>query len=237
MAASADKVPAVFVAMGEVRAAINKIGVAKDKEVTDGARFWFRGIDSVLNTFSGPMAAAGLMIIPAYSDLVVTERKTSAGKSNYNTRVTGSYTLVSTIDGSSFPMGSFYGEANDTQDKSVAKAQSIALRQAYLQTFVVPLGAEMDPEDGDSTGLKDPVDSGKPIERKVQGEVLPRDDDGGQDDGGEIEPLTDAQSRILKQKCKTAGIEVATVAREVGKIGRHNFNEALDFVKKVAASD
>lgn len=238
MAASADRVPAVFHAMGQVRVEINKIGLAKDNEVTDGARFKFRGIDDVLNAFSGPMAVAGLMIVPSYSDLVVTERKTSGGKSNYNTTVLGHYTLVSTADGSTFPMGTFYGEANDTQDKSVSKAQSIALRQAYLQTFVVPLGPEADPENGDSTGHQEPAtDPGKPIERKVQGEIMPRDDgdEAGEDDG-KIDPLTEAQQRILKQKCKTAGIEVATVEREVGKIGRHNFNEALDFAKRAASN-
>ena len=144
-ATGAAQTPHIFKALSEVRTTINKAGIAKDKEVSDGVAFKFRGIDSVMNEFSGPMSVAGMMILPSYSDPVVTERDTKRGKT-FNTVVRGSFRAISTVDGSSLELGSFYGEANDTQDKSMAKAQSIALRQAYLQTFVVPLGPEMDPE-------------------------------------------------------------------------------------------
>lgn len=212
-------IPAVFTAMAEVRSAINKIGLAKDSEVTDGVRFKFRGIDAVLDTFSGPMNEAGLMIMPSYTELRVTERPTRNGRT-FNTVVMGTYTMVSTRDGSTFPMGSFWGEANDTQDKSIAKAQSIALRQAYLQTFVVPLGAEYDPE---SSQQDEPA--GVP-------EAQERPQSKSEAKSGKVaDSLTAAQQRILQQKLKNAGISDDELKAAVGAVDSTNYNAAMDWIK------
>lgn len=160
---SEPKVPAVFAAINEVQEAIWKVGISKDNLAQGGGiKFYFRGIDAVQEAFSGPMSKAKLIMLPSYGELVVTERKTNNGVT-HNVRVLGSYTLVSLEDGSTQPVGSFYGEANDTQDKAVAKAQSIALRQAYLQTFNVPLGPGYDPEETDADADADAgTDDGHP---------------------------------------------------------------------------
>lgn len=220
-----EKTPAVYAGINSVREALNSEGIAKDREVTDGVRFKFRGIDDVLDSFSGPLVKAKLITVPSYSGLVVTERPTKTSRT-YNSQVACEIRITSLVDGSTLVLGPFYGEANDTQDKSAAKAQSIAYRIGMLLSFTVPLGAEMDPEMGDSAGAE-PVKSDKPKPRAVEGEVMDRD-------GGdrEAEPITQAQDRILRQKCKTAGIDISVVEGEIGAIGKHNFNAALDFVKR-----
>ena len=145
-APTAAHVPHIYRAISQVRKAINSLGVSKDGEANgEGIKFKFRGIDSVLDAFSGPMADADLMIVPSYGPAVIDERPTRSSRT-YHAQVVGSYTAVSLIDGSELKLGDFSGEANDTMDKAIAKAQSIALRQAYLQTFCVPLGPDMDPE-------------------------------------------------------------------------------------------
>lgn len=213
------KVPQVLTAIAEVRDAINALGIVKGDEVTSGAKFHFRGIDRVLNAFSGPMAVAGLMLIPSYSGLVVTERKTNAGGANFNAVVTGTYTLVSTKDGSVLPLGDFYGEANDTQDKAITKAQSIALRQAYLQTFVVPLGPEADPENS-----QDDEPAGKPavtkasLEKPKEGHVVG-------------EELSDNQKTVFMAALKRSALNGKDVKSKFGKVDQGNFTEAMAWAK------
>lgn len=224
-ASSAAPTPHIFKALSQVRAAINKAGIAKDNEVTDGVAFKFRGIDSVMNEFSGPMSVAGMMILPSYSDPVVTERDTKRGKT-FNTVVRGSFRAISTEDGSGLELGSFYGEANDTQDKSMAKAQSIALRQAYLQTFVVPLGPEMDPE---NTLHDDPAER---QDAAPQASKQPR----SKSEGQEPQPapaqsdLTVAQIRMVTKKLADKGL--SEYPQELRKI-----NDILAWIAKQPAGE
>lgn len=219
-AAAVPHVPHVFIAIAEVREVINAIGLDKASEASGGGiTFKFRGIDAVLNTFSGPMAKAGLVIVPSYSDLQVSTRKTRNGET-FNSTVLGRYVLVSTRDGSTFPMGSFYGEANDTQDKSIAKAQSIALRQAYLQTFVVPLGAEYDPE---ASQEEEPAPAPAQQERAQSRSEAKS--------GQVADKLTAAQERILQQKLKNAGVNMDELTTAVGAVDSTNYNKAMDWIR------
>jgi hypothetical protein len=159
------------------------------------------------------------MIMPSYTELRVTERPTRNSRT-FNTVVMGTYTMVSTRDGSTFPMGSFWGEANDTQDKSIAKAQSIALRQAYLQTFVVPLGAEYDPE---ASQQDEPAGAPEAQERPQSKSEAKS--------GKVADSLTAAQQRILQQKLKNAGISDDELKTAVGAVDSTNYNAAMDWIK------
>lgn len=233
--------PHVFAALQAVRDEINSLGVAKNTEAKgDGIRFMFRGIDAVLNGFSGPMFRAGLMIIPSYSLLEISERRTSTGKVNYHAQVMGSYRAVSTKDGSDLQLGDFFGEANDTQDKAVAKAQSIALRQAYLQTFVVPLGAEYDPEATEHEDDEDPgIDADPPpranLARQVEGEHIPK---GGKVVGSEKQDLDSGQMRILTTKCRGKGMTVPQAEKAYGKpFTTRNLNDVLDWLNKLPKAE
>lgn len=222
----------VYNGIAKVREHMNREGIAKDREVTDGVRFKFRGVDNVLNEFSRPLVDAKLMTIPSYSNLVVTTRPTKNSQT-YNSQVECKIQVVSLIDGSSVILGPFFGEANDTQDKSAAKAQSIAYRIGMLLSFTVPLGGDMDPEMGDSAGADSspPTSDGKPKSRAVEGVLV--ENEPGQD--RPMEPPSDAQLRILKQKAKTAGVSMDEIADAMGgDITRENYNRAMDWVKSRA---
>lgn len=214
----------VYAAISQVQAEIEKLGIAKEREVTDGPRFVFRGIDDVLNSFSGPMSKAKLICVPKYHDMVIDVRATAGGKANYNVKLQGTFTMLSLEDGSSVEVGPIYGEANDTSDKATAKAQSIALRQAYLQFFVVPLGASMDPEaDGEQAGDTEPAPDkapAKPTARAAEGEAQ-------QPAGSE---LGSGQKKILGAKLKAKGITEGEMASKFGAVSTANFNKAMDWI-------
>lgn len=213
----------VYLAIKKVRHDINALGIEKDSEASGGGiKFKFRGIDATLDSFSGPMEKAGLLMIPTYSDDVITERKTSGGGITFNVKVRGSYKLLSLNDGSEYQIGDFFGEANDTQDKAYAKAQSIALRQAYLQTFVVPLGADADPENNPDHQESDRQDG---AQAKAE---APKARSSTPTQGAE---LGENQERILGVKLKSKGMERAYLDKNFGKVTTANFNEAVAWIK------
>lgn len=231
-AAVIPNIPHVYTAIGEVRDAMNLEGIGKTSTAQgDGVRFNFRGIDAVLNTFSPAMAKAGLMILPSYSEPALQQRSTSTGKVNYNYLVRGSYIAISTKDGSQLPLGDFYGEANDTQDKAIAKAQSIALRQAYLQTFSVPLlGDDMDPENGDSTGERmDTVDTKDARQQAPQRRDSVRQ---AASSGQVADSLSEAQKRILTNKLTSTGKTLEQVNEKFGAVDTTNYNQVMDWLKQ-----
>ena len=225
--AAVPHIPEVFAAIAMVREAINAIGVSKDKEAKGGGiAFKFRGIDATLDAFSGPMHRAGLMLIPSYDELSVTERKTSGGGVTFNTVIRGTYRLLSIKDGSEYPLGTFFGEANDTQDKSIAKAQSIALRQAYLQTFVVPLGADPEDDQQDEQPSRQDAAPG-PQQREA---VKPQEE--RKPAPAEDSPaITGAQQNILNAKLKTKGLAIEDVNAQFGKVSKGNYNDIMDWIK------
>lgn len=61
-----------------------------------------------------------------------------------------------------------YGEAMDSGDKALTKAQSVAFRTALFQTFVVPLVA-MDPESDEYGAPQEPAELDTAREKALQG--------------------------------------------------------------------
>lgn len=128
---------AILEALAKVQSGIHAVGVGKLRKNVE-QRFNFRGIDDALAAFAPLLTEAGVVVIPSYSDITVTERQTKSGGTTYNVRLQGSFTFVAVADGSDRLVGPFYGEANDGQDKAISKATSVAYRNALFLTFCVP---------------------------------------------------------------------------------------------------
>lgn len=128
---------------------IAKIGIAKtSKADLGGARVNYRGVEAAMNEMSVILIKCGISVTPSYSDLVLFERAKGEGKAIRFATVKGAFTFTAAEDGS-FVRCEAYGEAMDSGDKAVTKAQSVSFRTALFQQFVVPTMA-MDPEeDGD----------------------------------------------------------------------------------------
>jgi len=130
------------------------LGVMKDIATTGIAKaqrnvqqgYAFRGIEAAMNELSPLLVKHGISVTTRYSDLSVTERfkgDPKDGKAMRFCTLKGAFTFAAE-DGSSVTSECF-GEAMDSGDKAVTKAQSIAFRTALFQQFVVPTMA-MDPE-------------------------------------------------------------------------------------------
>ncbi len=128
---------------------IAKTGIAKLKR-NQQQGYNFRGIEDAMNELNPLLVANGIVVMHSYSDLNVSERikgDPADGKASRFATIKGAFRFMAE-DGSHL-ICECYGEAMDSGDKAVTKAQSVAFRTALFQTFVVPFMA-VDPEDDDS---------------------------------------------------------------------------------------
>lgn len=139
---------------------IAKTGIAKlKKNMQQG--YNFRGIEDAMNEMSPLLVNNGITVTPSYSELTVIDRvkgDPADAKATRFATVKGSFKFEA--EDGSHVISECYGEAMDSGDKAVTKAQSVAFRTALFQQFVVPFMA-MDPEDdnqGDADWRQDCAD-------------------------------------------------------------------------------
>lgn len=156
MTATQPAPPQVYAAISRVMADIGSSGIAKDRRNQE-QKFNFRGIDDALLAFSPLLVKHGLIVAPSYADKVIEARQTKSGGTTYNVSLSGTFTFTSIHDGSEWVVGPFFGEANDGQDKAVSKATSVAERNMFYLTFVVPheaaIGGDPDGQDEDENEI------------------------------------------------------------------------------------
>ncbi len=135
--------------MGDVRA-IEK----SDRNQQQGFRF--RGIDAVMQEVGPALRAHGVHIIPTPVEMRSETYETAKGTSMRNVTVTMQYAVYGPA-GDSF-IGGAIGEAADSGDKAVTKAQSVAYRTFLLQSLTVPTGdADPDTQTHERVSRAEPV--------------------------------------------------------------------------------
>lgn len=147
--------------MSQIQTALNaamrdicKIGIGKTQK-NEAQNYRFRGVEQAMNEMSPIMVNHGITVASSYSELNVTERAKDGGKATRFVTLKGAFTFRAEDD-SSIQTEAF-GEAMDSGDKAVIKAQSVAYRTAIFQLFVVPT-MSMDSELDDSgDGGEDPI--------------------------------------------------------------------------------
>lgn len=137
---------AVFKAWNAVIADLANDGIKKARKNSQGGGYMFRGIDDVLNALASAFARHGVAVRAVYSDPTEASVATKGGGSMVRVTLRGSYTLVSTQDGSTFDAGVFYGEAFDSGDKAIGKAMSYAFKAFAIQCFAIPTEGDNDTE-------------------------------------------------------------------------------------------
>lgn len=138
--------PMVYEAIRQVQQAIGLLGIEKDRQTESGARFWFRGIDQVLNAMNPIYSKCNLVILPRMISRVTSERETKAGAWINYVALHAEFDLVCTVDGSKHTITTF-GEAMDSGDKATNKAMSIAYKYAVIQAFAIPVIGTDDPDE------------------------------------------------------------------------------------------
>jgi hypothetical protein len=132
--------------------------VAKSDRNTS-QNFNFRGIDAVVNAVGPALRKHGVVVLPnvedyRYGNVNVGQRQTSMG----HVTITVRYRFVGPVGDSLDCV--VVGEAMDSGDKALAKAQSVAFRIALLQALALPTD-DLDP-DAETFERSDGEKDGKP---------------------------------------------------------------------------
>lgn len=133
--------PTVVQALSLVMADVG--AVAKDG-VNQQQRFYFRGVDAVVNAASPAFRRRGVVVIPTVIEKSRAVTNTSKGSTMNVVDVTVKYTFYGPAGDSVTAVVA--AEAFDSGDKATAKAMSVAFRTALLQTLALPTD-ESDPDD------------------------------------------------------------------------------------------
>jgi len=198
--------PAVFEAVEAVQTALAKQGIAKEgKNAAQG--FKFRGIDQVLGTLSGLLAANRLVLTMNQTDLRTEVRETKSGGKMYVTIVTARFIATSLVDGSTLDMGTYSGEGADSGDKATSKSLSMCMKYAAFLGFCIPLEGVLDDADADSPS-EAPAASKKPSKASKVEE--PQDDaDEAPEAAQEPEPAKKKPGRPKKEAAVKSEIDTA----------------------------
>lgn len=130
----------VFDAFSKVMGAVQ--GIRKG-ERNQAQGFNFRGIDTVMNAVGPALREHGVIIVPDAKSIETERYQTAKGAVMQGVIVQMRYTVIGP-EGDSFT-GSAYGQASDSGDKAVTKAESVAYRTFLLQALTVPTD-EPDPD-------------------------------------------------------------------------------------------
>lgn len=128
---------AVLAVMKDVQA-VGKTGVNRDQHYN------FRGVDAVVNAVGPAMRQHNLLVLPGAETVEVERYQTKSQTVMKNATVRCTWTVRGPA-GDSFQITTF-GEAADSGDKAVTKAQSVAWRVALIQLFAIPTD-EPDPDE------------------------------------------------------------------------------------------
>lgn len=130
----------VIDALSDVMADVTSVGKG---DRNDFHKFMFRGIDRVINEVGPALRKHRVVVLPEIRDLSSRDVTTEKGKTSREVTVTVAYTFHGP-DGDSVTCV-VPGEAQDTGDKAVSKAMSVAFRTALLQALTIPT-QERDPD-------------------------------------------------------------------------------------------
>jgi hypothetical protein len=136
----ADAKPSALEAFSAVMADVQAISKG---EYNKDQRFHFRGIDTVMDTVGPVLREHGVVILPTAEDIQLERYQTAKGSLMQGAVVRMRYTVFGPA-GDSFS-GVTFGQASDSGDKAVSKAQSVAYRVFLLQGLTIPTN-EPDPD-------------------------------------------------------------------------------------------
>ena len=119
------------------------IGAVAKSGVNQQQKFYFRGVDAVVNAASPAFRRRGVVVIPELLEKSRTSSQTKSGSTLNVVEVTVKYTFHGPVGDSVCAVVA--AEAFDSGDKATAKAMSVAFRTALLQTLALPTD-EADPD-------------------------------------------------------------------------------------------
>lgn len=127
-----------------LHAVMVEVPAVQKKDRNEHQRFNFRGIDAVVNAVGPALRNHGVVMLPEVQSCEYTVEQFGSNRTSMgHVQVLVKYTFIG-LSGDSVSVISA-GEATDSGDKATAKAMSVALRTALLQTLCLPTD-EPDPD-------------------------------------------------------------------------------------------
>ena len=134
--ADVEQVP-VHVAWARVMADVQSVSKG-DRRDDVGGRYNFRGVDRVVNAVGPALRRHGVLVLPTrILSVDYREARTAKGSVMQDCTVRVQWTVRGPA-GDDLPAMESAGQATDTQDKSTAKAISVAQRVLFLASLHIP---------------------------------------------------------------------------------------------------
>ena len=134
----------VAVLWSQVMNDVQKVAKNQTADMGRGGSYQFRGVDAVVNAVGPALREHGVIVLPKkILKVEPVEYETKNGGRMVNKQVTVRWEVRGPA-GDTFT-GESVGEAADSGDKSIAKAQSVAYRVFLLQSLCIPSG-DRDPD-------------------------------------------------------------------------------------------
>jgi len=133
-------------------AVMGKVTAIEKGQENTMQKFFFRGIDDIMNELHSVFADEGIFLMPSVLEHSMSEKATKSGGFINHSIIKMQYSFYA-ADGSNI-ICIAPGEAMDSGDKSTSKAMSIALKYALLQSLLIPTKDEKDPDASTPPELK-----------------------------------------------------------------------------------
>lgn len=134
-------VPAIF---GAIHGVMEDIGVIGKDSQNEKHKFWYRGIDAVMNALQPVLIKHNIFIVPDVLEHTREERTSSSGGNLIYSVIKMKYSFIA-ADGSRV-CATVIGEGMDSGDKASNKAMSVAFKYACFQVFCIPTEEMKDPD-------------------------------------------------------------------------------------------
>jgi len=128
----------VLEAITAVKEAIGAID--KDRQMSQGATYRYRGIDAILDAAHAALVATGLLIVPERATPSYDLRTTDRGKASQWVSLHVSWRIYGPSGDSIF--AATVGEASDVSDKATNKAHTAAWKVLLSQLFAIPYSVD-----------------------------------------------------------------------------------------------
>lgn len=135
--------PAIF---GAIHGVMEDIGVIGKDCQNEKHKFWYRGIDAVMNALQPALIKHNIFIVPDVLEQKREERVSSSGGNLIYSIIKMQYSFIA-ADGSRV-CATVIGEGMDSGDKASNKAMSVAFKYACFQVFCIPTEEMKDPDAG-----------------------------------------------------------------------------------------
>jgi len=136
----------VYKKISDVQHKLAITGIDKNRKNEHG-KYMYRGIEDLQNTLAPILGDTGLILIPSVIDSRHSQTQTSRGNATNHWWVKIAYTFVDSETGEEAGPFVFEGEAYDTSDKGLNKAQTAAFKYFVFQTFCVPVQGSGDADE------------------------------------------------------------------------------------------